>query len=202
MQAQIKTAMAPLSAVASTVQNNFSPAQPISVLKPVDYGTQLGSAYNNGKPYTEQTITTPAGGPIVAGGNAQEASRGAQLVSTYGADQVIGSTAGFGVRQTGPIAGSVSAGNELSDIYDSNSGYRTSATAAAPKTSSSLSMNERLVEMGKIADKAYQEGRKMTPKESAAYKEFQSPGSTAKHKLAQGAGTAITTSAGTGFRHA
>jgi len=198
MQSQIKAAMAPLTSVASTVQNNFAPSQPISVLKPVDYGTTLGEAYNNGKPYTEQTITTPAGGAIVAGGNAAEASRGAQLVATYGADKVLGSTAGYGVRQTGTIAGSASAGDALSAIYDSNKGYRgpvSTAAVDAQKASTSAEMNPYAAEIQEYNNaKTELERAAAYTKLMAARKKKEQPGSNV--------GTVIETSSGTGYRHA
>lgn len=162
IQAAVAAAMKPLSYSATAVQNQFAPAQ--STLAP---STILGTAYNNGNPYSESTLQSPAG-TISAGGGAEEASRGQDLVSTYGMDKVIGSTAGYGVRQTGTIAGSVSAGDALSDIYDSNSGYRTSATpyagetydAAAQKAASDPYPTLKSVGIGHVGDaeaKAYNE---------------------------------------------
>lgn len=216
MQAQIKSAMAPLSSVASTVQNNFAPGAPISILKPVDYGTTLGAAYNNGNPYTEQTLTTPGAAPIVAGGGAAEATRGAQLVSTYGAPAVIGTTAGFGVRNPAQIvAGSVSAGDKLSDIYDSNAGVRTSATpysgpvSTASATTASAAAEEKAriaANYAKLQAIAAQgdtgPGGKMAV---AYYEELARQQNETKKKpvvpTSSNAGTVIRTTAGEGYRH-
>lgn len=187
IMSQVKTAMAPLSNTGYQIQNNFTPSQPISVLPTVDYGQTLGSAYAPaGQSYQESTIKS-GGTSISAGGGGNEATRGAALVSTYGAPAVIGTTAGYGVRNTGIAPGSVSAGDKLSDIYDSNTGYRTSAAPAA-KTQDPIwaggKYNSEIAAM-------YAAGTQNTPENQAKIK----AALASDPKL-------IVTSAGPGVRHA
>jgi hypothetical protein len=151
IQEAVKSAIAPLSVTGSSVLNQFKPATS-NLASPV----RLGAAYNNGGLYEESTLTNPAGS-VSAGGGAAEASRGQGLVSTYGMDKVIGTTAGYGVRQPSSTpagqnnysgagtgyatpTGSDSPGAKIAEAYKSadpyanasNTGYRTPATPADP----------------------------------------------------------------------
>lgn len=141
IQASVAKAMDSFKNLGSTIPNNFAPSQPISTLAPINYGDKLGAAYGPaGTNYVEQTITTPDGGPIIAGGNAQEAARGADLVSRYGAANVIGTSSGFGVQTpTGKAAAGAPvrpgyAGAGTNYPTPTGAAASTNFTPAAPRT--------------------------------------------------------------------
>jgi hypothetical protein len=128
IQSAVQSAMAPLKAATTSVANQFE--APVSNLAAPKI---LGPAYNNGQPYSESTLTSPAG-TLSAGGGAQEASRGAALVQQYGMDKVVGTAAGYGVK-SGDIAGYGGAGTGYATPTGSASPGAYSATPAKKSTS-------------------------------------------------------------------
>lgn len=226
VQSAISKAMAPISSIGSTIAGYFGAtpaiAAPQSVLAlPTRIQANLpytqGAAY--GPNYQESTISPVGGAPISAGGGAPEAARGEQLVAQYGAPSVIGTTAGYGVRDTDvagyggagtayPTAtGSQSAGATLASKYAGPVDYSAAQAAADTKKR----QDDYAALMAEAA--AYSNAQKYGSRGMMGvggsgldwvevYRKKRDAGEIPGIPAKEGPGTAIETTSGSGVRHA